>query len=165
MVLDGVDVPENALNVDDRVRFMRLPEKVGSGNHAANVRNVGMDRVIQEIGKDKLPSTWFAFLDDDDTLTNDYVEKLRAAIEQHPDIDFFIFTMVYTHCRYVLPPPEHTDFLANYVGISFAMRASVFAEGFRFVPSSGEDYDLLHRMREAGKKSMLLHHQSYRVGF
>jgi GT2 family glycosyltransferase len=163
--MDGVDVPENALNVDDRVRFMRLPEKVGSGNHAANVRNVGMDRVTQEIGKDKLPSTWFAFLDDDDTLTNDYVEKLHAAIEQHPEMDIFIFTMVYIHRLYVLPPPEHEDFLANYVGISFAMRASVFAEGFRFTPSSGEDYDMLYRMREAGKKSKLLHHQTYHVGF
>jgi GT2 family glycosyltransferase len=164
VILDDVDVPHEVLGKNDRVRFMRLTQKLGKGNHAAMVRNAGMARIVQESG-DRVRDVWFAFLDDDDTVTDDYVEKLREAIRTQPEVDVFIFTMVYTHDRYVLPPPEHTDFIANYVGISFAMRASLFKEGFHFTPSSGEDYELLNRMRMAGKKIVLLHHQCYHVEF
>ena len=40
---------------------------------------------------------YFAFIDDDDDVADDYVEMLLAAIEQHPGVDVICFRQKCTH--------------------------------------------------------------------
>jgi glycosyltransferase involved in cell wall biosynthesis len=155
LIMDGVDI-DIGNDVDKRIRIMRLEKKTGERNFAGRVRNAGMDT-------DK-ESSWFAFVDDDDTVTMYYMEILKKAIREYPETDVFIFRMHEFNISVTLPPFEDTDFQKNAVGISFAMRSSLFhKEGFRFNSLSTEDYDLLDRMRSAQKIIRLLPEVGYHI--
>ena len=153
VIMDGVDITNPV--TDERIQYMRV-DKLGELNHAGRVRNVGMEA-------EKERSSWFAFLDDDDTLTPDYVEKLRHAIQTHPEMEVFIFRM---HFNESDVPPFNIDLNnigVGQIGISFAIKTSIFCEGFKFEPSHLEDFYLFDRMRSAGKKIHMLPHVCYLV--
>jgi len=152
VVMDGVDIPRE-LPADERIRYMRI-DKTGELNHGGRVRNAGM--------RASTDSTWFAFVDDDDTLTSDYVEKLRKSILEMPDVEVFIFRMI--NKDGIHPAFDATDFKAYNVGISFAIRASIFRQdGIGFEPCDKEDYNFLDRARNAGKNIHILPYICYYV--
>jgi glycosyltransferase involved in cell wall biosynthesis len=157
VVVDGVRVPRT-LPKDYRITVLPLGQKLGQHyNSAGNVRNAGMEKAFAQGN----PS-WFAFVDDDDTVTKDYVATLKNAIHNHPDGEVFIFRMVNTNGQ-ILPPPGAHQFMLHQVGISFAMKASLFRHGFRFIPSSGEDFMLLDAFRRAKRKIYMLPNIVYHV--
>jgi glycosyltransferase involved in cell wall biosynthesis len=153
VVMDGVDIPRD-LPTDERIKFMKLDQKTGESNHGGRVRNVGM--------KASTDSTWFAFVDDDDTVTSDYVEKLKKSIHEMPDIDVFIFRMI--NKDGIFPPLKETYFKKYRVGISFAIQSSIFSnDGICFEPSDEEDYDFLNSVRKTGKNIHILPYICYIV--
>jgi glycosyltransferase involved in cell wall biosynthesis len=153
VVMDGVDIPHD-LPTDERIKYMRI-EKTGERNHGGRVRNAGM--------RASTDSIWFAFVDDDDTVTSDYVEKLKKSIHQMPDVEVFIFRMMIWFNN-ILPFYNDTDFTKEHVGISFTIKASIFREDkLYFEPSCGEDYDFLDRVRTAGKNIHILPYICYYV--
>jgi len=139
------------LESDIRFDYIVLSEKLGQlKNSAGLVRNVGIERVTTK---------WVGFVDDDDTLSPYYVNCLKDELINN-DVDCIIFRMLYTK---IMPLPFHTDFHRNLVGISFCYKTKLFFEGYQFVPSSGEDHDLLNRFRENGIKIMISPHITYKV--
>jgi hypothetical protein len=160
VVFDNVTAPAlpAAAELDSRFNLMALQHKVGQGNNSAGiVRNLAMFKVTTQ---------WVAFVDDDDTLAPEYVEWL---IEEHKldrSLDVIIFRMHQLNpdiADRVLPPNTDMTFHPGRVGISFAMRANLFREGFRFNPHSGEDFILLNRLRRAGKKLLIAPRIGYYV--
>jgi hypothetical protein len=63
----------------------------------------------------------------------------------------------------ILPKLETDNFYVNEVGISFAMKTSIFASGLRFTPSPIEDYEYLNKMREENYIIMISPHIKYFV--
>lgn len=152
VVFDGIDP---TITVDDnRFKIIRTNKLGQASNSAGLVRNEGMKLVNTE---------WIGFVDDDDTLSNTYVDKFYAEIEQTPDASTIIFRMLESDGKTVLPRPNHKDFYVNEVGISFAMKKSLFTEGFSFIPSSTEDYALLDKIRSHKRKMVISPYCTYFV--
>lgn len=137
---------------DMRFSFYNLPTTHGSTNCGAQVRNAGLAFV---------DTPWVGFVDDDDTLASDYVSLVEK--EQH-GFDVLIFRMYNAWLRNpVLPPLNATDIELNGVGISFAMRANYSDIDRRFRPSSGEDFELLHRICHFKLRCTILPYLTYFV--
>lgn len=150
VVFDGTD--PNYETADPRVVVLRTPEKLGTANHAAHVRNYGAREIDSE---------WVGFVDDDDTLVEDYVERALEAIRADAEMDVLIFRMRYDS-GLVLPPVGWDHFEIQKVGISFCLRRDVLLRN-PFEPSGEEDFYLLDRCRSDGLRIVLSPHIAYLV--
>jgi hypothetical protein len=140
---------------DPRIMFASIV-KTGSvsavHSKAGHVRNVGLHWV---------QTPWVGFLDDDDRLTLDYVERLQEECRITPTADLIVFKM--NDKALTLPPPSSTTIVKNEIGISFAYRSSLIQEGFRFLSSEHEHYHLVHAIYRAGKQVIFSPYVTYVV--
>jgi len=151
IIFDGIT--PTFTTADERIKIITC-EKLGTGhNSAGNVRNYGMKLVDTE---------WIAFLDDDDTISNNYLEYFYKELELSPKLDTIIFRM-YHHDQGVLPRTDKTQFEINNVGISFAMKKKIFDDGIIFIPSSAEDFYLLNNIRSNKYKMVISPYTKYFV--
>lgn len=145
IVFDGIE--PNIKCVDPRIKIMQC-EKIGEGvNSAGNVRNYAVQHVETE---------WIAFVDDDDTVSNDYVECLFEEAAKNLELDVIVFRMIYKN-NMILPPLDCTTLILCSVGISFSLKTKIMKEdNILFIPSNCEDFNLLDRIRENNYK-MIIH--------
>ena len=134
---------------DSRITAVEI-QKVPTPN-AGDVRNFGIRSVTTE---------WTGFVDDDDTLLPHYITQLKYELNR-TDADVVIFQMRYSNGG-ILPPIEYETFYEGCVGISFCLKTDL-AKQFLFNPSCIEDYDLLNRLRTAGKRIHISHNVTYLV--
>lgn len=145
---DGVSKDEYQ---DPRIVSISIP-KIGVNNHAGLVRNAAMKLV---------ESDWIGFLDDDDTLSYDYVEKFYEEIKLNPKSKCIIFRMKSKfEVEQVLPAANHKNFIKNKVGISFAFKKDINVE---FEPSTVEDFNFLDKIRNLGHKMIISPYVTYFV--
>jgi glycosyltransferase involved in cell wall biosynthesis len=151
IIFDGIK-PTIHLN-DERIKIISVPKLGQSVNSAGLVRNEGI----------KLVNTkWIGFLDDDDFISNDYVETFYQTIKENKDLDLLIFRMI--NCNKVILPLLKTDnFYTHQVGISFIMKKKIFDNGYIFTPSSTEDFMLLDKIRKGNYKMMISPYVKYYV--
>ena len=125
VIYDGVDGLDFK---DDRIKIIKINKTGVVGEHNGQsglVRNIGIKEVkkCSKVSTGNIYSNWFGvtttewigFLDDDDTLHQDYVKDL---FEKYSKYDFVVWRMVYSDGR-VLPPPNNDDLSFGSVGISF----------------------------------------------
>lgn len=113
--------------------------------------------LVRNYARKHVKTEWVGLLDDDDSVTPDYVDKLKQC---GPNSDIVVFQMIYQGGR-VLPPNRHTEFLRKgRVGISFAFRNSI---NVAFKPIFCEDYYFLSEARQKGCRITLCPHVCYRV--
>jgi len=150
VIFDGIACTIDKIGLDSRVEIMEV-EKCGQHTNCAGfVRNAGIR---------KCATDWVAFLDDDDLVSPRYVETFYREIAEFP-VDCVIFRM-YSDKSFDISPPLTTDnFYQERVGISFALKRSIFpleiqGGGLWFQPSDAEDFDLLNRIRDAGHYIMI----------
>jgi len=149
IVFDGI---HPTLGVDDERITMISVQKTGMINHAGQVRNYGISLAT---------TPWVGFVDDDDSLQPEYMTHVRQHIEEE-DPDVVIFRML-DHGK-ILPPLTSTDFCINQVGISFCVkRVLCVEEECWFIPCGCEDFVLLDRIRNKGKKIFMSPHVDYLV--
>ena len=116
----------------------------------------------------KLANTeWVSMLDDDDTVTDDYVQRLREESEKHPEADIIIFREYFIGelmeddgKKY----PDHFIWTApvvhwGQIGIAFSVKREV-ALKHPFLDEVNEDYHFVARIEEAGHK---VHFSKYLV--
>lgn len=155
VMFDGFDVPPMESR-DPRIKMSSMV-KTGTSNHGGRVRNQAIKEAVTE---------WIGFVDDDDTLEPTYVDHLHQHLAEN-NYDVVIFRMKDERnesSTLILPPMDHTDFVINRVGISFAMKRTLMTEeNFWFEPSSAEDFYLLDRLRTAGKTIVLSPFVEYNV--
>ncbi len=132
IIFDGV---EPIYFDDDRIESIKI-DKIGligpANGQAGLVRNYGIEKVDTE---------WIGFVDDDDTVNEDYVDSL---LNNYTDKDFVIFKMKYEN-GLVLPRSENNEIKFGDVGISFAYKTKLnikFSEN-----RDGEDYDFLLNLK------------------
>jgi len=116
---------------DPRITFLTC-DKLGEGiNHAGRVRNYGMTFAKTD---------WIAFLDDDDSISSNYVETFYEEIKNYKT-DVIIFRMHFNN--EIFPELKTDNFYKGKVGISFAIKKKIINVGNLFSPSKYEDYDYL----------------------
>ena len=152
IIFDGIEPTFSTTN--PKITILKNVKEGRDRNSAGNVRNYGMKRVDTE---------WLAFLDDDDVIASDYVEIFNKELVGHPSTDVLIFRMYNATNNTILPKLKTDNFYVNEVGISFAMKTSIFASGLKFTPSPIEDYLYLHKMREQKYSIMISPHIKYFV--
>jgi glycosyltransferase involved in cell wall biosynthesis len=151
VIFDGI-APQ-PLTQDPRLTVLSI-SKTGQYNHAGAVRNHGMQYVRTK---------WVAFLDDDDTISPDYIERLLEELSYQPDLQIVIFRMYHPASQLIVPATDKNDLSPGYVGISFSMRTSLYQAGFRFKPGPIEDFQLLQLIQQGGHKIVLSPYVTYWV--
>lgn len=153
-IFDNVSPNKNVvdlLNSDKRFSYYVLNKKLGKDTNSAGlVRNYGIE---------KADTKWIGFVDDDDTLLPHYVDSFKEEVNRN-DLDCIIFRMIFEK---IMPQGFDKTFYCNYVGISFCYKKELFNDGYQFIPSSGEDFNLLDRMRSNSKKMLMSDRITYKV--
>lgn len=148
VVFDGM---ENIKYNDRRIMSISV-EKCGKLNHAGLVRNIALNLVNTE---------WVAFVDDDDTISKDYVSRFKEEVDLNPEVKCIIFRM---KTKYdpdkILPAPNHNNFIKNKVGISFTFKKEL---NLKFEPSLVEDFMLLNQIRSQNHKIVISPYVTYFV--
>jgi glycosyltransferase involved in cell wall biosynthesis len=140
IVFDGI---APTIQTDDaRIRIIQSPKSEMSG--AGHVRNYGINHATTE---------WVAFVDDDDAITQDYVERfLEETQNNNCDLIIFRMTTIHHNEHYIyltlMPSPYAEDFKKNDVGISFAVKKTIFDSGIVFESVDCEDYVFLEKVRQ-----------------
>lgn len=165
IVFDGIE-PMLETN-DPRIQIIQSPKlelELGKDRPvgAGHVRNYGVQHATTE---------WVAFVDDDDTITHNYVECFLEELQNY-NFDLIIFRMghVVRNDEYgfvvkILPSPDAEDFIKCDVGISFAVKKSVFDSGIVFETSEFEDFDLLEKVRRNNHKMIISPYVLYMIRY
>ena len=158
LIFDGC-APSNPFIIKllDNPKFLCLTtSKLGTEqeihNSAGFVRNIGLQLV---------DTPWVGFVDDDDILTNNYMNDLVTELNITPSLDVVIFKMI--ERGRIIPPLNFNTLVCGQVGISFVYRSSFIKDGFIFEQSTEEDYNLLKKFENTGKKIVLSPFTTYLV--
>lgn len=142
---------------DGRISIHRAP----NFKNASLVRNYALRFIPSAFGQS---DDWVGFLDDDDILCDQYVEKFW---ENHDGYDMLVYRMD-LHGNH-LPTQQQIDsgeFVYGNIGISFAIRQDIFKVR-HFIPHGplgNEDFNLAHEMKASGHKIKFLDYVGYKVG-
>lgn len=114
---------------------------------------------------EKAETEWVSMLDDDDTVTDDYVRRLQEESEAHPEADVIVFRE-YFMAHLMEEDVTEDHFIWNkpviewgQIGIAFSVKREVALK----YPYRSEPYEDLHfveRIAEAGHK---IHFSKYLV--
>jgi len=137
---------------DKRIKIIEIEKKGLYINCAGEVRNEGIKYANTE---------WIAFLDDDDTISHNYIETFYKELELNPYLDVLIFRMMVNDR--IIPKLETNNFYLNDVGISFIMKRSIHSSGIIFIPDGAEDFLYLDKIRKAGYLIIISHYIKYFV--
>ena len=136
IIFDGVKSNINHIS-DNRIKIYEI-EKRGKKNMGGTTRNYGINKVKQ--------GDWIGFVDDDDTISPDYIDKLIIESKYQPDADIIIFRMKYKDNR-ILPPIHTNQICFGFVGISFCVKTHILKSN-HFKNSHREDYNLLRNLNK-----------------
>lgn len=124
---------------------------------------VGLDKqregagIIRNRLIEKAKTEWVSMLDDDDTITEDYVQRLEEESKAHPEADVIHFREYFNDTGELLPYwPELT--FSN-VGVSFSVKRQVAIDN-PFEAEPFEDYEFLKRLNDRG---YIIHFSKYIV--
>lgn len=151
VIFDGID--PTIVSIDKRITIMKSDKLGEHVNSAGNVRNYGIQYATTE---------WVAFLDDDDSISNDYVDKFFSETKEYSDVEFLLFRMLDED---QLKPSTWSEGTLKYqeVGISFAVKKTIFDQGVVFIPSPLEDFTFITKCINNGYVLMLSPFTTYYV--
>lgn len=149
---------DSVLQQDSPAELIVVGDTEGSG--AGLTRNRGVQLVR---------TPWVGFLDDDDRLAYTYVSTMKAHFHE-ADLVLCRIRMNHTDPSIpTVPPAEVTNPMAlrrGEAGMSFCVRTELALE-YPFVSErdfgSGEDFEFIRRIRDAGHKILILPDALYLV--
>lgn len=136
-VFDGVAPNSQLLRQDE---ILALPEKMGKLRAAGEDHNSGGR--VRNKGLELVTTPWVSFLDDDDCVSDKYVQELELADRE---CDLYVTRMVNHNDHSIIPRPGDNFLRYNNVGINFSVRMS-FVGDTRFINSPSEDWDFVWRL-------------------
>jgi glycosyltransferase involved in cell wall biosynthesis len=149
IIFDGV---EGITFDDSRIKVIKS-DKVGLVGP-----NNGQSGLVRNIGIKDCQTEWIAFLDDDDTVSPDYVKTL---FEKYENYDFVVWRMIYPN-GFVLPPPNSNDLVFARVGISFCYK-NKFDDFYFDKNRDGEDFDFLMKLKSKTNNYIITPEIFYKV--
>lgn len=148
IVFDGI---KNNFDInDEKIEVFEIPKQCESINQASEVRNYGIS---------KANTKWIAFLDDDDIISNDYVETFFIESKIF-NFDVYIFRMKMDNR--IIPDENEKNIKICDIGISFIIKKYIF-NNIQFQNSGTEDYDFLKKVQNNNHKMIISNHVSYFV--
>ena len=151
VIFDGIS--STIQNTDPRSRIIESTKLGQNYNSAGLVRNYGITFADTE---------WVAFVDDDDSLSTNYVDIFIKESSAYTLADIIIFRM--EGCPGCIIPTLSTEtFYYCQVGISFAVKKKIFDEGYIFIPSIAEDFCYLDEARNKKYNIMISPYVTYFV--
>lgn len=139
---------------DSRILHLSINKKgvllSNQSGQAGHIRNIGMSMVT---------TPWIGFVDDDDMILPNYIEKLLEESGTLPHADLISFRMI--DMDRLVPPPLCQSIIPNQIGISFAIKTSLYKDGFLFTQSVKEDYHFVKDVYRAKKIIVLSSHVTY----
>lgn len=148
VVFDGIACEKY---LDSRITSISI-EKIGKQNFAGLVRNRAINMVDTE---------WIGFVDDDDTISYDYVEKFYEEIKINSSAKCIIFRMkTRFEPEKILPAAQHKDIIKNKVGISFVYKKEI---NILFEPCQTEDFYFLSKIKSLGHNIVISPYITYFV--
>jgi glycosyltransferase involved in cell wall biosynthesis len=104
--------------------------------------------VIRNMLIKQAETPWVSFLDDDDSITPDYVERLTEELRMSPGADVVIFREYFLNQTLIPAKGNHNIEWGN-VGISFSVKREVaLKHPFRRIRY--EDYEFLKKLQDEG---------------
>ena len=152
LIFDGVD---STIASDDKYRTRVLSKQIGTKEKG----RTGKAGMVRNEALREAWGGWTAFLDDDDSIREDYVELLLTKYSKY---DIVIFRMV--GGKTVFPPIGNDDLIYGRVGISFAFNTSKFDNVLFEKNSHMEDYELLVRLVTPSVKFVVTDEIVYYIG-
>lgn len=107
----------------------------------------------------KVKTPWVSFLDDDDSITEDYVKRLVEEISKNPEADLIHFRQYFLR-GHLLPSWPKVEW--GNIGIAYSVKTGV-ARQFPFKSVKNEDWIQVKEMHDAGKKIVFSPYITYRV--
>lgn len=136
IIYDGCKNILNDDEINENITFYEIEKTKCVINQASDVRNYGIQFV---------ESDWIAFVDDDDTISEDYVDYFfKQSNIFH--FDLFIYRMINQDLK-IFPSLKSKDIIPCDVGISFIMKKKIF-EKIKFENSHCEDYDFINLVKK-----------------
>lgn len=103
----------------------------------------GQSGLVRNYGLELVTTDWIGFLDDDDTLTTDYVEKV---LNKYNEFDVIIFRMKTENGR-IFPAFHDERLVHGNVGISFCYKKNIDKKPILFERNrDGEDLDMVNNL-------------------
>ena len=172
IIFDGITY-ENPIK-DDRIITKYIP-KIGvqeqGKSKAGLVRNIGIEMALNEYRKDcnkdcNKDCKWIGFVDDDDCLSPNYIDNLKAELNIDQISNFckpevIIFRMTYEN-GLVLPMQQDRNIILKKVGISFCINTDI-AHKYKFDNHIYEDFMYLKRLQNNRHKIIISEYVSYFV--
>jgi len=152
IIFDGVK--QNIQINDDRFTIYEI-EKKGEKNYGGYVRNLALKKSIN--------TSWVGFVDDDDTVSDKYIQYLLEESNKYNNVDVIIFRMMYEN-NLILPEKNDKNIIMNKVGISFAIHKNIFEKKkYFFKNNSKEDYYFLRTLQKNKYKMLISGYIAYFV--
>lgn len=136
IIFDGCKNILNSNEINSKISCYEIEKTSCVINQASDVRNYGLKFVDTE---------WIAFLDDDDTISNDYVDYFFKQ-KNIFNFDLFVYRMINQDLK-IFPSLLSKDLIPCDVGISFILKKKIF-EKIKFENSHCEDYDFLNLVKK-----------------
>jgi glycosyltransferase involved in cell wall biosynthesis len=137
---------------EPRIQFLTMPV-TGSYRFGGAARN----RALENEHVKAMNSAWVAFVDDDDTLTSDYVSLLRQEVSRSSvaglpmsNISAVVFRAKMYNSNTIVPSLDENTLSSASIRISFALRANL---GLRFRNGCTEPLGLLKDLVRSGTSS------------
>ncbi len=145
--------------LDNDLRFLYISIKKRGGMFIENDKIRSFSGDVRNIGMSLIKTDWIAFIDDDDTISKDYLTIFTQEIKTDKLIDCIIFRMVSDNK--IIPSNNLPVLIKGHIGISFIYRTSLYKEGFIFYSCDIEDYVLLKELEDNNKKIIILPYIKY----
>lgn len=149
IIFDGVKGRE--FN-DERIKTISV-EKTGGRSNAH-----GMAGLVRNFGINLCDTEWIGFVDDDDTLDENYVETL---LTKYSNYDFVLWRMKYHNGR-ILPPIYDDRIIFGNVGISFCYK-NKFKDLKFMMNRDGEDLDFIKLILERTNNYIVTKEVYYKI--
>jgi glycosyltransferase involved in cell wall biosynthesis len=151
VIFDGIKSNIDNEIVTDKIKIIE-EHKIGN---AGDLRNIGMKEVDKNC-------SWIGFLDDDDYLSDDYIEKLKLEIENSKNlVDIVVFRMAYSD-GLIIPSKNTRNILPGNIGISFAIQNKI-ENDITFTSGIYEDFIFLKSAFSKKYKIILSSYVTYFV--
>lgn len=151
VIYDGILPTYSYYENEKRIQHVFVKKQSGG---AGIVRNIGLNDVQSE---------WIAFVDDDDYLAQNYIERIKYWENKGYNLIQFSYRDV---SNGNVQPPDNLDHLvACNFGISFAVKTDfLFLNNIKFTEGGVEDYRFLQECLDKGANYIITHEKIYFVG-
>lgn len=149
IIYDGVNGPSFD---DERIRTLIIPKSGGNSPHH------GMSGLVRNHGLNECTTEWIGFLDDDDTIHENYVDTL---FKKYSNYDFVIWRMVDLSGR-IIPSIWNNNISFGEVGISFCYK-NKFNNLLFDNNRDGEDYDMILKLKSMSDNYIITPEVYYKI--